>query len=277
LETAIFMGTTIVKAGQPGSKAWFKDSFVLHKLHSLSGVFPIGFFLIFHLVINSYALRGEVEFNTAARAISYLPFIWALEWALIFIPIIFHSVYGFMITAEMRANTGTYQYGRNWLYLWQRISGVVALVYIIYHVIDTWGAKKLWESRGGDELGHQAISYAAMAWRFADWWYLAIYVIGISMAAFHLGNGLFNFAIRWGIAIGKEAQKVTAVLGWAVFIGLTGIGIWTAAKYALVAQNYEGLPIRAKYPTMELLIKDKVEEEKAHKAAEKVARSARGS
>lgn len=257
------MGTTVVKAGQPGSKAWFKDSFVLHKLHSLSGVFPIGFFLIFHLVINSYALRGEVEFNTAARAISYLPFIQILEWALIFIPILFHSIYGFMITAEMRANTGTYQYGRNWLYLWQRISGVVALAYILYHVIDTWGMKTAYTVSGGTELGHQAISYAAMAWRFSDWWYTAIYVIGISMAAFHLGNGLFNFAIRWGIAIGKEAQRITAALGLAVFLGLTFIGVWTAAKYSMIAQNYNGLPVRAQYPTLKQLIEEKAAEEKA--------------
>lgn len=257
------MGTTIIKAGQPGSRAWFKDSFVLHKLHSLSGVFPIGVFLIFHLVVNSYALRGEVEFNTAARAISYLPFVQIVEWALIFIPLIFHSVYGFMITAEMRNNTGTYQYGRNWLYLLQRISGVIAFAYVLFHVWETWGLKQRYHFTEGEALGHQAISYASMAWRFADWWYVAIYVIGIFMAAFHLGNGLFNFAIRWGIAIGKQAQNVAAVLGWGIFLGLTGIGVWTAVHYNQISQNYNGGgAIRQQYATLDQLIRDKAKNEK---------------
>lgn len=270
------MATTVIKDGQPGSRALFKDSFLLHKLHSLSGIIPIGGFLAFHLIVNSYALRGETEFNVAARAISYLPFVQIVEWVLIFIPILFHSIYGFFITAEMRANVGVYQYGRNWLYSLQRWSGVVAFFYILYHVYETWGVKKMYEVGGGSaELGEQAISYASLVYRFADWWYAAIYILGITAAALHLGNGLFNFCVRWGLTVGKEAQRVAAVVGWLIGIGLTGVGIATAVKYHGVAVGwigggYEGKgAIRQQYKSLDELVRSKAAA--SHAAAEKTA------
>ncbi len=252
--------STVVKEGQPGSKALFKDRFLLHKLHSLSGVFPIGFFMIQHLIANSYSLRGETEFNTVVQVFGYLPFVALMEWGIIFIPLLFHSIYGFMITAEMRANTGTYQYGRNWLYLMQRISGIVAFLYIVYHTWSTYGLKKMYELQGGEmahHLGYRAISYDAMTWRFAALWYVAIYVIGITMCAFHLANGLFNFGIRWGITVGNTAQKISAAIFSFVGIGLTLIGVGTAVNFHIKSQNYKapGQSITAVYPTLDELVK----------------------
>ncbi len=252
--------SVVVKKGQQGSKAWFKDSFVLHKLHSLSGVFPIGFFMIQHLVANSYSLRGEKEFNTVVSAFGYLPFVAVLEWGIVLLPIIFHSIYGFMITAEMRANTGTYMYTRNWLYLLQRISGILAFFYIAIHTYSTWGLKKIYESSGGADAhlqGFRVISYDAMTWRFADNWYVALYILGITMCAFHLGNGLFNFGIRWGITVGAMAQKISAAIWIAAAVALTIIGVWTSINFHQVAGNFEGrgVNIRSVYPTLDELVK----------------------
>ncbi len=253
------MATTTVKKGQPGSRAWFRDSFVLHKLHSLSGVFPIGFFMIQHLLANSYSLRGEKEFNTVVSVFGYLPFVAVMEWVLIFIPLLFHSIYGFFITAEMRANVGVYQYSRNWLYLLQRISGIVAFLYIGYHTYSTWGIKKMYELAGGDrahEMGFRSISYDAMLWRFEDPLYVAIYVLGISMSAFHLANGLFNFGIRWGITIGATAQKVSGLLWSGVGIALLLIGVGTALNFHIKSKNFEntGRSVRAQYATLDALV-----------------------
>lgn len=233
------MATTVIKEGQPGSRAWFRDSFVLHKLHSLTGLFPIGFFMIQHLVANSYSLRGRTEFNTVVSVFGYLPFVAILEWAIVFLPLLFHSFYGFLITAEMRANVGVYQYGRNWLYWLQRWSGVVAFVYIAYHTYSTWGIKKAFELSASHEAGFRAISYDAMMWRFSSPLYTLLYVIGITAAAFHLGNGLFNFGIRWGITIGATAQKISAVLWSGVGFGLAVVGIATSLNFFILAQkNY---------------------------------------
>ncbi len=85
------MSTTTVEKGQPGSRALFRDKYLLHKLHSLSGIVPIGLFLIFHLTANSYSLKGEAEFNTAVKAIGYAPFVVLLEIFAIAVPILFHT------------------------------------------------------------------------------------------------------------------------------------------------------------------------------------------
>lgn len=232
------MSTTTVEKGQPGSRALFRDRYLLHKLHSLSGIVPIGLFLIFHLTANSYSLKGEAEFNTAVRAIGYAPFVVLLEIVAIAVPILFHAIYGLMIVAEMPGpggNVSHYGYGRNWLYVLQRWSGVIAVVYIVYHVWDTTILKysiELTAQQNAKELGFQSISYRAMAWRFADLPYLAFYVVGITAACLHLGNGILNFCIRWGLTVGKEAQKIAAIVGWGLGIGLTVLGILVAANFA---------------------------------------------
>ena len=234
------MATTVIEKGQPGSRAHFRDSFVLHKLMSLTGIFPIGFFMIQHLIANSYSLRGRTEFNTVVAVFGYLPFVAILEWAIVFIPIIFHAIYGLFIVAEMQGpggNTNHYNYGRNWLYVLQRWTGVIALAYIAYHTIDTWGVKKLFELQQNHEAGFRAISYDAMMWRFGSLGYTLLYIIGISAASFHLGNGLFNFCIRWGLTIGAAAQKISAVLWSGVGFALAVIGIWTSLNFYALAQR----------------------------------------
>lgn len=252
------MATTTVEKGQPGSRALFKDRYLLHKLHSLSGVVPIGAFLVFHLTINSYSwLHGEQAFNTAVKAIGFTPFVLVLEVGAIMLPILFHAIYGLMIAAEMPGpggNVSHYGYGRNWLYVLQRWTGVIAVFYILYHVYDTTVDKYAWEFTAGEagkELGFQSISYRAMAWRFADPLYLGFYVVGIASACLHLGNGILNFCIRWGITVGKEAQKIAAFLGWGLGIALTFLGIAVAVNFGLKGRaDREQHPDRAAFVKM---------------------------
>ncbi|WP_309709952.1 hypothetical protein [Armatimonas sp.] len=253
------MATTTIERGQPGSKAFFKDSYLLHKLHSLSGVIPIGAFLIFHLTINAYSLRGDGEtaFNTAVKAIGYAPFVLLLEIGAIMLPILFHAIYGLMIVAEMPGpggNAAHYGYGRNKLYVFQRWSGVAAIVYIAVHIYDTTVLKYVFEFTAGEagkELGFQSISYRAMAWRFADPLYLGFYLLGISSACLHLGNGVLNFCIRWGLTIGKEAQKIAAIAGWGLGIALTLLGSAVAVNFAIKGQeDHKTQPDRAAFVKM---------------------------
>lgn len=250
-----------VSDGQPGSKQLFKDSYLLHKLHSLTGILPIGLFLIFHFTANSYSLRGSVEFDTAVKAIGYAPFILLLEIGVIFLPIIFHSIYGLMIIAEMPGpggNIAHYGYNRNWLYTLQRWTGVLAIIYLAYHVYDTTALKYYYEIAGGGsgkELGFQSISYRAMAWRFANIPYLLFYIVGITSACLHLGNGLFNFSIRWGLAIGAGAQKAAAIFGWILGVSMTLLGIAIAVNF-----SYKGKIDAEKYKDRETFIRMLVEE-----------------
>lgn len=197
------------------------DNHVLHKLHSLSGVIPIGIFLVQHLTLNSFALASPAHFNavidffnkTMPRHILHV-----LEWGLIFIPILFHALYGLVITAHGQVNVGRYGYWRNWMYLWQRITGVILVIYIALHV---WGTTISHRLYGVD------IHYDGMVNYFKNPWIVVFYLLGITSATFHLSNGIWNFCIRWGITISEASQRACAKVCVAIFVLLTALG-WSA-------------------------------------------------
>jgi len=71
--------------------------FVYRRLHSLLGVIPIGIFVMQHLVVNHYATVGVESFNKAANFMGNLPFRYVLETVIIYLPILFHAIYGLYI------------------------------------------------------------------------------------------------------------------------------------------------------------------------------------
>ena len=207
-------------------KGRLRDSYLWHRLHSASGIFPIGVFLLQHLIANSYALRGPEAYNTVVKVFGYLPFVVVLEIVIIYIPILYHSLYGFFITAYGQPNLGKYPYGRNGMYLAQRISGIIAFFYIGYHVWHT-SLAKYWLQWHHVPHPETAIQYAQMAHNLASPWVLAIYAVGIIATVFHFTNGLWNFCIRWGITISAHSQRINQYACWGLFAIFTGIGWWT--------------------------------------------------
>ncbi len=111
--------------------------YLLRRLHSLLGVIPVGIFLIQHLVVNHFAVRGEQAFNDAAHFMESLPFRYVLETFVIFLPLLFHAIYGLYIAFTAKNNTAKYGFFRNWMFYLQRISGVVTLIFISWHVWET--------------------------------------------------------------------------------------------------------------------------------------------
>ena len=110
-------------------------SFLLRKLHSLSGIVPIGAFLMEHILSNFAALGGPAEYGAQVRFLNALPLVRVLEWGLIFIPLAYHALYGVWIALRGKGNVIYYPWAGNWLYLAQRWTGYIAFVYIIQHVI----------------------------------------------------------------------------------------------------------------------------------------------
>jgi succinate dehydrogenase / fumarate reductase cytochrome b subunit len=204
------------------------DPYLWHKLHSASGIFPIGFFLLQHLIANSYALRGAGAYNDVIKVYGGLPFVVVLEIVVIYLPILYHSIYGIWITAYGQPNLSKYQYGRNWMYFLQRVSGVIAFFYIGYHVWNTSLQKYvlLWHHNPHPE---QAIQYHAMSLQMADPLHFWIQAIGIVATVFHFTNGLWNFCIRWGITISAHSQRLNQYVCWGLFFIFAGMGLWSIA------------------------------------------------
>jgi len=199
-------------------------TFVLRKLHQLSGIFPLGIFLLEHFYTNSKALSGPADFNNAVRDLQSIPYILFVEIGGIFIPLLYHAIYGLVITVEARPNNLAYPYARNWFYLIQRITGVILFFFITFHVLNfRFGLIPGLNTQSVAHHVDESFNIVAREFRMIP--IFIIYVIGITATVWHLANGLWLFLVDWGITIGERAQRLTgyACIAFGVVLLLVGI------------------------------------------------------
>ena len=189
---------------------------LLRRLHSLSGIVPIGGFLFFHLFENAYVLHGGGAWWKETEFTRTLPFQVAIEALVLWIPILFHAIYGLVITATSSPNVGAYTYSRNTGYTLQRITGILAFLFIGFHFFSTRG----WYYATGVES-----TYARMHSWMIDPIYLSIYLIGTLACVYHLTNGIFTFTITWGLAVGPSAQRLVNRACVALFVVLAVVSV----------------------------------------------------
>jgi succinate dehydrogenase cytochrome b subunit len=199
-------------------------TFVLRKLHQLSGIVPLGFFLLEHFYTNSKALTGPADFNTAVNDLQSIPYILFIEIGGIFIPLIYHAVYGLMITMEARPNNLAYPYPRNWFYTIQRQTGMILFVFITFHVLNfRFG---MIPGLNTISVAHQpGMAFDIVSREFRIVPIFIVYVIGITATVWHLANGIWLFMVDWGITIGERAQRLTgyACIAFGVVLLLVGL------------------------------------------------------
>ncbi|MCA1557802.1 MAG: succinate dehydrogenase, partial [Acidobacteria bacterium] len=183
-------------------------TFILRKLHQLSGIVPLGAFLLEHFYTNSKAMTGASDFNKAVTDLQSIPYILFIEIGAIFIPLIYHAVYGLFITFEARPNNLNYPYPRNWFYLIQRITGVILFFFILFHVLNfRFGLIPGLNTISVAHAPDQAFDIVAREFRMIP--ILIVYLIGITATVWHFANGIWLFMVDWGIAIGARAQRLT--------------------------------------------------------------------
>ena len=198
--------------------------FNLRKLHSLTGIIPIGAFLLEHFFTNSFAIFGPKEYNDKVEFLLSLPYLYVIETLFIFVPIVFHAVLGIVIALSARYNVRTESYGRNWAYFFQRMTGLFLVVFIAVHLYKT-----RFSGTPANEMFQHMSGYLPNPFWFA------FYTLGVVSACYHFGNGLFTFAVSWGIMIGKRSQRVWSATCLAIFILLSAVGL--RALYAFVAPS----------------------------------------
>ncbi|MEC0372498.1 succinate dehydrogenase cytochrome b558 subunit [Paenibacillus chibensis] len=182
------------------------------KLHSLLGVIPLGLFFIEHALTNFGAFEGGPErFNAGVKLLNDLPLIYVLEWVLIYLPLLYHGIFGLYIAYQAKPNNGRFQYSRNWRYLFQRITGVITFVYIVWHLYET-RIQVMLGNVTHEELGgvmHNIMTQPGL---------FVLYLIGVVSASFHFANGLWSFLVSWGITVGPRAQRVSSYVCMTLFV-----------------------------------------------------------
>lgn len=217
-----------------GMKTPTYSEFVLRRLHSLTGVIPLSFFIFFHFFANSTSQGGEEAFDSTVTVLRSLPYLVGVEWALLFAPFLFHMLYGMVIIFTSKPNAGTIRYRRNWAYVLQRITAMIVFVFIVYHVVGV----RFIDAHG--ETAVYAIFHEKMSNPFTYWWY----VVGIACTSFHMANGLVTFTMTWGLTVSTRSQRAVEVamagLGLLVFmIGIGAINGFLKAEPVKVPEHYE--------------------------------------
>ncbi len=207
-------------------------SFLWRKLHSLSGIIPIGAFLVEHIVSNFETWNGPVAYAKQVLFLNSLPLVRVLEWVFIFIPLAFHAGYGVYIACRGRSNVNVYPWAGNFGYLMQRVTGIIALLYIGYHV---------WSQRfhGVSLPEHPGAAFAKVQHELANPWILALYIVAMIATTWHFAYGIWLFAAKWGITPGDRARKRFGYVCATIGVLLCAMGL--ASIYAVV-YKYPNVP-----------------------------------
>ncbi|MEO8648033.1 MAG: succinate dehydrogenase [Acidobacteriota bacterium] len=208
----------------------FSNTFLLRKLHQLTGIVPLGIFFLVHMYTNSTAMSGAEVFNDHVRDIHNMPYLLFLEIFGIFVPLLFHSIYGILISSESRPNVLNYAFSRNWFYLFQRITGIFLFFFLFFHILNfRFGLIP------GLNLvpvaGNADRAFSIVSGEFQTAWIMGFYILGVLATAWHLAYGLWLFAVDWGIVIGEKAQRATLYACILLAVGLSAIGVNAAAAF----------------------------------------------
>ena len=199
-----------------------RHQFLIYRLFSLSGLIPVGAFLVVHLLTNASVLGGAASFQSRVDMIHSLgPLLVPVEFAFIFLPMLFHAAVGFAIIAGGLPNVGSYPYMGNVRYTLQRATGMIAFAFILWHILQLhW----IGASLGGPRFDpHHATSSAATV--IAPLGVSLLYAIGVLSAVFHLSNGLWTIGITWGLWTSPAAMQRAYVVSIVVGVVLAAAGL----------------------------------------------------
>lgn len=216
---------------------FLRHEFVIRRLHSLTGIIPLGVYMVIHLATNASLLNGTQTFQRAVYSIHALGGMLAVvEWGLILAPLLFHGLLGVWIVSTGESNLSHYRLTGNKRYSWQRWTGMISLVFLLVHVfhLHGWFHADPWLDLLRP-LGLAAFkpynAASSLALAMDGWIWPTFYFVGVMATVYHLANGLWTAGITWGLWISPEAQRRATKLCTAIgiFLALLGAGAWWAA------------------------------------------------
>lgn len=190
-------------------------SFFLKRLHTLTGVVPLGAYLIFHLWQNLSVLGG---FELFSERLKFSPTQSALTLVFVLIPLGVHGILG-LLRLYISGNTlGHSRQSGNIRYLLQRVSAVVGGGFLLWHIFQS-------RQLEGAQAWHEMLVFPGMA--FA-------YLIGGLAVIFHYCNGLWSAASGMGFIQGRRTQKVMLVFVILLFVTLAMAFVVTVLRFSTV-------------------------------------------
>jgi len=226
--SSVERGVQPIRAGQG-------HSFLLRRLHSLSGIVPVGVFLLEHFFSNAFATNGWQAYAEQVKFLTGLPFVLWLEIFGIYIPLAYHSLYGFYIWYRGEGNVSDYPWAGNFIYTAQRWTGAIAFVYMGWHTYTM-------RFSGIHLLTNSQAAFHKVQAELQHPWALAFYIVGIIAASWHFAYGIYLFCAKWGITVSGKSRQRLAVVCSGLAVVLIAVGLATLTSFFRSGDKYNPPP-----------------------------------
>jgi len=226
--SSVERGVQPIRAGQGHSFLW-------RRLHSLSGIVPIGVFLLEHFFSNAFATNGWQAYADQVKFLTGLPFLIWLEIFGIYIPLAYHSLYGFYIWYRGEGNVSDYPWAGNFIYTAQRWTGAIAFVYMGWHTYTM-------RFSGIHLLTNSQAAFHKVQAELQHPWALVFYIVGITAASWHFAYGIYLFCAKWGITVSGKSRQRLAVVCSGLAVVLIAVGLATLTSFFRSGDKYNPPP-----------------------------------
>ena len=183
---------------------------MLRKLHSFTGLVPLGAYMGFHTWEHWPVRDGRDAALHRMALASSAP----VEIVLLMMPLLVHATLGLRL-ARGEDNSGSY-YSPAFCSM-QRVTGMLLAPFLLWHVGLVWLPRVI-------DGGRAEAAYSAMRDQAGPVAGMILYVLGISAVCVHFGQGLGAAWIRHGNAVSVPfARWVSALLGLALWIAMIDV------------------------------------------------------
>jgi succinate dehydrogenase / fumarate reductase, cytochrome b subunit len=191
----------------------------LRRCFELSGVVPLGVYLLVHLSSYARALFGSEEFGLLDEPGLALS---ALGLLLVWLPLVFHAAYGaWLSTRPLPETRDQKQYA-----LLMRGSGLLALGFLVWHA--AWFSWPLKRGRLAPEDVAERLAATLSSTSDGVPWFAALHLLGLGVVCAHFGWGFARFLEGWGVTRARAARLGAGLLSAALF----GLGAATLIELA---------------------------------------------
>jgi len=215
------------------SAGLFSSSLGRKYLMAITGLFLCSFLLI-HLIGNVTLFTDSIQFNEYTRFMSSNPLIRIMEIVLV-IGFLTHIIDAVMLTkANKAAQPVKYAMDKKkstWYSRNMGLTGSIILVFLIIHLQSFWygykfGVIEMTVDSSGEEIKDM---YTMVLAAFSQWWYSAIYVVGMILLGTHLSHGFQSAFQSMGLRHKKYTptiQKVGTAFALAMTLGFISFPIY---------------------------------------------------
>jgi succinate dehydrogenase / fumarate reductase cytochrome b subunit len=192
---------------------------IARRIFSLSGLLPLGAFLVLHVVVNARAIRGEEAFDAAVGRLQRVPGLRLVEVLLVFAPLVLHAAVGLWLVATRAPLHEPSPYPRPVLFT-LRATGVVAIAFLAVH-LPAMRVLAPGPRPTGAELTTILSADLSSTWLGVPWIGL-LYLVGAAAVTLHFVAGAWGFFARLPRGASPVARRsvawAAAALGVTIFV-----------------------------------------------------------